>query len=46
MEKFKKDYEKNHGYIPTDDELLSLYRSGQLLLTDKEEDMILKYFNF
>lgn len=45
MENIKKDYSKNFGYDPTDTEILSMYLSGQLLLTDQEENIIIKYFN-
>lgn len=44
MEYIKKEYLKIYGYNPTDNEILSLYFQGQLLLTDKQEDEIIKYF--
>jgi hypothetical protein len=45
MEAIKKKHLKIYGYLPTDNEVLSLYFSGQLLLTDKQENEIIKYFN-
>lgn len=45
MQTIKKDFLKNYGYIPTDNEILNLYTQGNLLLTDKQENEIIKYFN-
>jgi len=45
MQSIKKSYLKIYGYEPTDNELLSLYTQGSLLLTDSQEDEIIKYFN-
>ena len=38
-------YEKKYGYKPTKEELFSLYTSGQISLTDKEENEVIKYFS-
>ena len=45
MKTIRKKHLKVYGYEPTDNEILSLYRSGGLLLTDKEENDLLEYFN-
>lgn len=45
MQQIKNNYLKVYGYMPTDNEVLSLYLSGSLLLTDKEENEIIIYFN-
>jgi hypothetical protein len=45
MKQILKDFQKRFGYIPTDEEILSLYCSGQLYLSDKQENEIIKYFN-
>ena len=45
MESIKKNYLKVYGYSPTNDEILNLYLTGQLFLTDKQENELLKYFN-
>lgn len=37
-------YEKKYGYKPSKEELNNLYTSGELYLTDKEEDELIKYF--
>jgi len=44
MQIIKKNYLKIYGYIPTDNEILNLYFQGQLTLTNKQENEILKYF--
>ncbi len=38
-------YEKKYGYKPSKQELNNLYSSGQLSLTDEEENELIKYFN-
>jgi hypothetical protein len=45
MNQIRKNYLKNYGYTPTDSELLCLYTNGCLLLTDNEENELIKYFN-
>lgn len=45
MEAIKTNYSKIHGYNPTNEEILDLYLQGELTLTDKQENEILKYFN-
>jgi hypothetical protein len=45
METIKKRLSKNLGYNVTDQEIISLYRDGNLNLTDKEENEIIKYLN-
>lgn len=45
MENIKKQYCKIYGYMPTDQDILSLYMQGDLKLTDKQENQIIKYFN-
>lgn len=45
MESIKKQYSKIYGYMPTDQDILSLYMQGDLKLTDKQENQIIKYFN-
>ena len=46
MNCIKKELLKKLGYTPTDNEIENLYRSGLLILTDKEEDIIIKYFKY
>lgn len=46
IEAIKKKYLKTYGYSPTDEEIFALYSQGALLLTDKQENELLKYFNF
>lgn len=43
MDTIKKRLSKDFGYTPTEFEVVDLYRCGELLLTDKEEDSILQY---
>jgi hypothetical protein len=38
-------YEKKFGYKPTIGELYSLYTQGVLILTDEEENALLKKLN-
>jgi hypothetical protein len=45
MEDIKKHYLKIYGYTPTDNEILNLYFQGELILNDKQENEIIKYFN-
>lgn len=45
MQTIKKNYSKIYGYEPTNEEILNLYFQGCLLLTDKQENQIIKYFN-
>jgi len=42
MYKFIKKYQKKYGYKPSMPELYSLYTQGELILTDIEEDILLK----
>ena len=44
MKKLINDWLKKYGYTPTIWELHSLYTQGELILTDKQEDEILEYF--
>ena len=44
VKKLMEKYEKKYGYKPSKDELHSLYTSGQLSLTDREENELIKYF--
>jgi hypothetical protein len=46
MDSIRKNWLKQYGYTPTDNEILSLYRSGGLTLTDKQENDLTKHFNF
>lgn len=46
MEAIKNNYLKTYGYNPTDAEILALYSQGALVLTDKQENELIKYFNF
>jgi hypothetical protein len=39
-----KKFKKKYGYSPSPYELHSLYTQGALILSDKEEDAILEYF--
>jgi hypothetical protein len=45
MQNIKKQYQQDFGYIPTDAEILNLYYQGQIVLTDKQENDLIKYFN-
>jgi hypothetical protein len=38
-------YSKIHGYVPNDSEILYLYQCGELILTDRQENELIKYFN-
>jgi hypothetical protein len=44
MNTIKENYLKIYGYIPTDSEILDLYFSGELSLTDKQENELIKYY--
>lgn len=41
MKELLKDFEEKFGYKPDSYELISLYRQGELTLTDRQEDDIL-----
>lgn len=43
MKNLIRKYNLKFGYSPTLYELYSLYTSGSLILSDKEEDVILHY---
>jgi hypothetical protein len=45
MQDIKKEYLKKYGYTPGDSEILNLYLNGELILSDRQENEILKYFN-
>jgi hypothetical protein len=45
MKNIKKDLIKIYGYLLKDSEVLNLYFQGELLLTDKEENELINYFN-
>jgi hypothetical protein len=45
MNSIRKNYLKSYGYLPSDNELFTLYTSGDLTLTDKQENELIKYFN-
>ena len=45
MENFIKKYIKKYGYEPSIYELFNLYTIGELILTDEEENELLKTFN-
>lgn len=42
MKKYIKEYQKKYGYKPSNFEIISLHRQGQILITSKEENEILK----
>ena len=42
MKTLIKKFKKQFGYTPTNNEIISLYYQGALILTDKEEDAILE----
>jgi hypothetical protein len=44
MNTIKENYLKIYGYTPTDSEILDLYFSGELSLTDKQENELIKYY--
>jgi len=46
MEQLKKEWEKLHGYTPTDQEILDAYFNGYLMVTDEQENEIKNLFNF
>ena len=43
METIKERLAKKLGYMPSDYEIVSMYQSGMLLLTDSEENEIINY---
>ena len=45
MNSIKKRLAKQFGYNPSNNEIIHLYRCGELLLSDKEENDIIKYIN-
>lgn len=45
METIKKKWLKIYGYSPTDSEIINAYYCGEILLSDKEENEILKYIS-
>lgn len=45
MKSIRNRIKKQFGYVPTDQEILTLYKCGSLRVTDKEENNLLKYFN-
>jgi hypothetical protein len=45
MPRIRDQYLAKYGYTPSDSEILNLYLSGELSLTDSEENELLKYFN-
>jgi hypothetical protein len=45
MNEIRKRHEEEYGYRPTDIEILSMYLSGELMLSDKEENDLQKHFN-
>jgi len=45
MQEIKNNYLKTYGYTPGDAEILALYTQGALILTDKQENKLIEYFN-
>lgn len=45
MKTIKSNWLKIYGYLPTDNEILNHYQSGALIITDQQENEIIKYFN-
>ncbi len=45
MKSIIKKYEKKYGYKPTVLEIYNLYQTGYLILTDKEENELIKTIN-
>ena len=45
MKSIIKKYQKKYGYKPTVLELYNLYQQGYLILTDKEENELIKTIN-
>jgi hypothetical protein len=45
MNIIKNKFKKQYGYILSDNEILSLYQQGCLILSDKQENQLLEYFN-
>jgi hypothetical protein len=43
MKTIKERLAKKLGYMPSDYEIVSMYQSGMILLTDREEDIIINY---
>jgi hypothetical protein len=44
MKTFIKNYIKKYGYKPSVFELFNLYNQGELILTDSEENNLIKEF--
>lgn len=44
METIRERWIKKYGYLPSDSEILSMYTSGSMLLSDKEENELITYF--
>lgn len=40
-----KTLSKNYGYLVTIKDIIQMYKSGELLLTDKQENEIIKYLD-
>lgn len=45
MRTIKERLAKKLGYIPSDYEIVSMYQSGRLTLTDSEENEIINYID-
>jgi hypothetical protein len=45
MREIKDNYNNENGYFPTDAEIFNLYLLGELILSDKQENELIKYFN-
>jgi hypothetical protein len=44
MRTIKEKWVKTYGYTPTDNEILNAYQCGNIQLTDKEENELIKHF--
>jgi len=40
MHEIYQNYKKEYGYIPSLAEIMAMYTSGELLLTDEQEDIL------
>lgn len=45
LNQIKKQYKKDYGYEPDLPEIMSMYTSGQLSLTDEQEDYLSSLIN-
>lgn len=45
MNTIRKQWLKDFGYSPSDNEILDAYYCGTITLSDKEENSLLEYFN-